>query len=177
MRTVETRIARFTLLDIAGFEEPVVGRIVSIPERGEPLLNRLFLVRGRLVAPDRPDEVVLSESFAEVHGLGPGSQLRALINGKQRTLTVVGTALSAEYVYAMAPGSLMPDEKRFGVLFMGREALAAAYDLDGAFDDLSLSLLRGVSPRERDRRARSAARRPTAASAPTRARIRSRTGS
>lgn len=146
VRTVETRIARFTLLDVAGFAEPVVGRIVSIPEQGEPLLNRLFLVRGRLVAPERPDEVVLSEAFADAHGLAPGSQLKALINGKQRTLRVVGLALSAEYVYAMAPGSLMPDEKRFGVLYMGREALAAAYDLDGAFDDLSLSLLRGTSP-------------------------------
>jgi len=146
VRTVETRIARFTLLDVAGFSEPVVGRIVSIPEQGEPLLNRLFLVRGRMVAPDRPDEVVLSEAFADVHGLGPGSELKALINGKQRRLRVVGLALSAEYVYAMAPGSLMPDEKRFGVLYMGREALAAAYDLDGAFDDLSLSLLRGTSP-------------------------------
>jgi len=146
VRTVETRIARFTLLDVAGFAEPVVGRIVSIPEHGEPLLNRLFLVRGRLVEPERPDEVVLSEAFADAHGLAPGSQLKALINGKQRTLRVVGLALSAEYVYAMAPGSLMPDEKRFGVLYMGREALAAAYDLDGAFDDLSLSLLRGSSP-------------------------------
>jgi putative ABC transport system permease protein len=144
VRAVETRIARFTLLDIAGFEEPVVGRIVSIPEQSEPLLNRLTLVRGRLVAPGRPDEVVLSEAFADVHHLRPGSKLTALINGKQRTLAVVGLALSAEYVYAMAPGSLMPDEKRFGVLYMGREALAAAYDLDGAFDDLSLSLLRGA---------------------------------
>jgi putative ABC transport system permease protein len=146
VRTVETRIARFALLDVAGFGEPVVGRIVSVPEQAEPLLNRLFLVRGRLVAPDRPDEVVLSEAFADAHGLAPGSQLKALINGKQRTLQVVGLALSAEYVYAMAPGSLMPDEKRFGVLYMGREALEAAYDLDGAFDDLSLSLLRGTSP-------------------------------
>ena len=146
VRTLETRIARFTLLDIAGFEEPVVGRIVSVPDQGEPLLNRLFLVRGRSVAPGRSDEVVLSEAFADVHGLAPGSQLEALLNGKQRTLRVVGLALSAEYVYAMAPGSLMPDEKRFGVLYMGREALEAAYDLDGAFDDLSLSLLRGASP-------------------------------
>lgn len=146
VQSVETRIARFALLDVEGFEEPVIGRLVSIPEAGAPVLNRLTLRGGRSVAPGRPDEVVLSESFAEVHGLEPGDTLRALINGKQRTLRVVGVALSAEYVYAMAPGSLMPDEKRFGVLWMGREALAHAYDLDGAFDDLSLSLLRGASP-------------------------------
>jgi putative ABC transport system permease protein len=38
----------------------------------------------------------------------------------------------------------MPDEKRFGVIWMGREALAAAYDLDGAFNDVALSLWRGA---------------------------------
>ena len=146
VQSVETRIARFALLDLEGFEEPVIGRIVSLPEGGDPVLNRLMLRKGRRVAPDRPDEVVLSEAFADAHRLEPGDHLGALINGKQRSLQVVGVALSAEYVYAMAPGSLMPDEKRFGVLWMGREALAHAYDRDGAFDDVSLSLLRGVSP-------------------------------
>jgi putative ABC transport system permease protein len=146
VQSVETRIARFALLDIEGFDEPVIGRLVSIPERGEPHLCRLTLRAGRLVAPERPDEVVLSEAFAEAHGLEPGDTLRALVHGKRRTLTVVGIALSAEYVYAMAPGSLLPDEERFGVLWMGREALAAAYDLDGAFDDVALSLLRGTPP-------------------------------
>jgi len=68
------------------------------------------------------------------------------MNGKQRRLRVVGIALSPEYVYAIGPGALMPDDKRFGVLWMGREALAAAYDLDGAFNDVTLSLLRGTAP-------------------------------
>jgi putative ABC transport system permease protein len=146
VQSVETRIARFALLDIDGFEEPVIGRIVSVPEGKDPVLNRLMLRRGRRVAEGRPDEVVVSEAFADAHGLQPGGRLRAVINGRQRTLQVVGVALSAEYVYAMAPGSLMPDERRFGVLWMGRDALAHAFDLDGAFDDVSLSLLRGTAP-------------------------------
>jgi putative ABC transport system permease protein len=146
VQSVEARIARYAVLDLEGFEEPVIGKIASIPESGEPVLNRLTLRGGRSVAPGRPDEVVLSEAFAEVHHLEPGDTLRALINGKQRTLRVVGLALSAEYVYAMAPGSLMPDEKRFGVLWMGHEAVSHAYDLDGAFDDVTLSLLRGTPP-------------------------------
>ena len=93
--------------------------------------------------------MVLSEAFADVHGLAPGlAAARADQRQAAHAPRWSALALSAEYVYAMAPGSLMPDEKRFGVLCMGREALAAAYDLDGAFDDLSLSLLRGASPRD-----------------------------
>lgn len=144
VQAVETRISKLALLDVAGFEEPVIGNLLSIPERGEPLLNRLTLRAGRSVAPGRPDEAVLSEAFAESHRLGPGDQLTALINGKKRRLDVVGIALSPEFVYTIGPGALMPDEKRFGVIWMGHEALAAAYDLDGAFNDVVLALAHGV---------------------------------
>ncbi len=145
VQAVEARIVKFATLDVAGFEEPVTGQIVSIPERGEPLLNQLALRVGRFVAPGRPDEVVLSEPFAEAHGLQPGDRISAIMNGHKRSLEIVGIALSPEFVYAIGPGALMPDDKRFGILWMGREAMAAAYDLDGAFNNLSLSLLRGTN--------------------------------
>jgi putative ABC transport system permease protein len=147
VQAVETRITRFAIADIEGFAEPVIVRLISVPERGEPLLNRLALRAGRSVAPGRPDEVVLSEPFAEAHHLRPGDRIRVLMNGKKRRLDVVGIALSPEFVYALPPGGLMPDDKRFGVLWMGREALAAAYDFKGAFNDVTLSLQRGVEPR------------------------------
>ncbi|HSN71482.1 MAG TPA: FtsX-like permease family protein [Steroidobacteraceae bacterium] len=146
VRSVETRVVRTAVLDVAGFEEPVIGQLVSVPERGEPLLNRLAVQRGRTPHLHAPDEVVLSEPFADAHGLEPGDTLRAVINSRWRTLTVVGIALSPEYVYAIGPGALMPDDRRFGVLWLGHEALQAAFDLDGAFNDVSIGLLRGANP-------------------------------
>ena len=38
------------------------------------------------------------------------------------------TALSPEFVYALGPGALMADDKRFGILWMEHETLAAAYE-------------------------------------------------
>ncbi len=146
VQAVQTRISRLAILDIEGFGEPVMGHLLSVPERTPPVLNQLVLRAGRSVAPDRPDEVVLGEPFAEAHGLGPGDHLHALINGRRRRLTVVGVALSPEFVYVLGPGSLMPDDRRFGVLWMGREALASAFDLTSAFNDVSLSTLRGADP-------------------------------
>ena len=142
VKSVDTRIVRQVILDLPGLAEPALGRLVSMPERGRSRLNDLALRRGRGVAPGRPNEVVISEAFAEAHGFVPGARFAAIINGRKRTLQVVGVALSPEYVYTIAPGSLMPDDKRFGVLWMGREALAAAFDLKGAFNDVSLKLLR-----------------------------------
>ena len=146
VQAVETRVVRTAVLDIEGFEEPVVGQLVSVPEREEPRLNRLALRQGRYPHPGAPDEAILSEPFAEAHGLQPGDRVRAILNGRWRVLSVVGIALSPEYVYAIGPGALMPDDRRFGVLWMGREALQAAFDLDGAFNDVSLALLRGTDP-------------------------------
>jgi len=146
VQAVETRVVRTAVLDIEGFEEPVLGQLVSVPEREEPRLNRLALRQGRYPHPGAPDEAILSEPFAQAHGLEPGDRLRAVVNGRWRVLTVVGIALSPEYVYAISPGALMPDDQRFGVLWLGRKALQAAFDLDGAFNDVSLALLRGTDP-------------------------------
>ncbi|HXC59810.1 MAG TPA: FtsX-like permease family protein [Steroidobacteraceae bacterium] len=144
VQSVEARITRYATLDIEGFAEPVIGRLVSIPETGQPVLNQLALRSGRWITPGRHDEVLLNESFAAAHGLVAGSHFTALINGHRRTLQVVGTALSPEFVYALGPGGIMPDDKRFGILWMGREALESALDLKGAFNDLAVGLLRGA---------------------------------
>ncbi|MFQ5465297.1 MAG: FtsX-like permease family protein [Thermodesulfobacteriota bacterium] len=136
---VETRVVAPVKIEIEGFSDPVTGTIVSIPY-GQPALNRLYLRGGRLVGPGRTDEVVLSEPFAEAHGLGPGDRIHIIIKGQEMDLDVVGVALAPEYIYQLAPGALFPDFKRYGVLWMGREPLEAAYDMEGAFNDVSMSL-------------------------------------
>ncbi|NCF28502.1 MAG: FtsX-like permease family protein [Gammaproteobacteria bacterium] len=146
VQAVETRISKFATLDLEHFAEPAIGRLISTPERGESTLNQLALRKGRLVAPGRDNEVVLSEPFAEAHGFRPGDRFDVIMNGNKRKLEVVGIALSPEFVYAIAPGSLTSDDERYGVGWMGRKTLEAAYDLDGAFNDVSLTLLRGIQP-------------------------------
>ena len=76
VRTVETRVVHFATLDLDDFPEPVIGQFVSVPDRGEPLLNRLVIREGRAIEPGARDEVVLvSEPFAEAHGFHPGDEL------------------------------------------------------------------------------------------------------
>jgi len=146
VQSISTRVAELAVLDIDGFAEPVIGQLVSVPERGEPALNKLALRMGRMPRAGRPNEAVLSEPFAEAHGLFPGTTFRAILNGHWRELEVVGVALSPEFVYTIGPGALMPDDQRFGVVWMGNESLQAAFDLDGAFNSITLGLLRGTDP-------------------------------
>ena len=145
---VESRVVALVNLDIAGFEEPVIGQAVSLPEHGQALLNAPYLRRGRLVEPGHDDEVVISEAFAKAQGFVPGDTLKATINGRRKTLRIVGIAMSPEYIYQIAPGAFFPDYKRYGILWLGRKALASAYDMDGAFNDLSLTVTRGTRVEE-----------------------------
>jgi putative ABC transport system permease protein len=142
---VMTRVVADVTLDVPGMSEPATGRLISLPERGRPALNDLFLRRGRWIDPTRPDEVLASEMFCEAHGFGPGDRVAALINGRRRWLNIVGVALSPEYVFAIRPGELFPDKRRFGIFWMSDAALAPAFDMEGGFNDVSLSLGRDAS--------------------------------
>ena len=140
---VETRVVAYVNLDVAGFTDPVSAHLVSLPGRSRGLLNQIYLRKGRLFEPGRDNEVLLSEEFAQAHSLQAGDKLRATINGRRKTLTVVGHALSPEYIYQIAPGAMFPDYHRYGVLWMARKPLASAYDMDGAFNDVTLILSKG----------------------------------
>ncbi len=142
---VDTRVVADVTLDVPGMDEPATGRLVSLPDRGEPLLNAVSLRRGAWPDPARPDEVVASEVFLEAHGFGPGDRVAAIINGRRRTLTIVGVGLSPEYVYSVRPGEIFPDNRRFGIFWMKRQALASAFDMEGGFNDVSLALARDAS--------------------------------
>ena len=144
----EPRISHLALLDVEGLAEPATGRVISIPDLAEPRLNLLHLREGRLPERERTDEVTISEGFAKAHEMRIGSTFKALLNGRKRELKVVGTALSPEFIYALGPGDLMPDDRRFAILWMSEKGLAGLFDLDGAFNDVTLSLLPQASEPE-----------------------------
>ncbi len=143
---IETRVVAQVNLEVPGFTDPVVGIITSIPDHGQPVINRLHLISGRLPDSRRDNEVLVSDAFAEAQGLVAGDILVAIINGRRRDMQVVGIALSPEHIYQIAPGAIMPDYERFGVLWMANKPLAIAYDMEGAFNDIVLLLQPGANP-------------------------------
>ncbi|HLQ18027.1 MAG TPA: ABC transporter permease, partial [Tabrizicola sp.] len=140
----EPRIVKLGLLDLPGMVEPGSVLFVSMPKIGG--LNQLYLRLGRLPDPLSAQEIVVSDGFAKAHGLGPGDVLAVMMNGQRRELQITGVALSPEFIYALGPGQMMPDPRRFGVVWVPRAGLESAYDLEGAFSNLVLKLAPGASP-------------------------------
>jgi putative ABC transport system permease protein len=145
---VETRMVYDVTLDVPEVAAPAVGRMIALPKTGVPRLNRLHLRQGRLPDPVSLEEILISEGFARAHRLRPDATLRALINGTYQTLRIVGVALSPEYVFAIRGGESLPDDRQFGIIWIAHEALSAAFNMEGAFNDVVLRLAPGASRRQ-----------------------------
>lgn len=143
----QATVERTVRIGIEGHDDLVLGQLVGIDLDRERALNRVMVTTGRAPSGLRRDdgaiEVLVSEAFALGRGLAPGARLRALMNGRERGLVVVGTAVSPEYVFAGLFG--MPDIRGFGVFWLDERVLAAAFDLEGAFDHLAVRLSPGAS--------------------------------
>ncbi|HEU4887451.1 MAG TPA: ABC transporter permease [Thermoanaerobaculia bacterium] len=143
---VQTRVVARVILDVPGLEEPASGLLLSLPDAGEPRLNRVHVRRGRL--PVTADEVLVSEGFAAQNGLLPGASIAAVINSRWRTLRIAGVAITPEYIDESRGSETFPDPRRFGLLWMRRHPLASAMGLDGAFNNVTFALAPGASEPE-----------------------------
>ncbi|MFN0056851.1 MAG: ABC transporter permease [Planctomycetota bacterium] len=141
---VETRVSGAARLEVGSSGRPLTAQLVSLPRVGQPELNRLHLRLGSLPDSDREGEVVVSEAFAEANRLRPGAQLAVIIHGRRRVLEVCGWGLAPDFIFPIAPGSIVPDFTSHAIIWMARPQLAAALDLDGSFNEVALSIVAGT---------------------------------
>ncbi len=145
--SVELRIVDAAIANVPGMSEPATAMLMSLPDSRESTINRPYVRLGRLPRADGNYEVAVIETFAEAHQMVPGDTISVLMNGVKRTLSIVGLVMSPESVYSIGPGDMMPDNRRFGVFYLSEHVLAAAFDMQGAFNDVSLTTVRGADLR------------------------------
>ncbi|HEY9721864.1 MAG TPA: FtsX-like permease family protein, partial [Oscillatoriaceae cyanobacterium] len=142
---VDTRVEAEITLHVPGEQASLGAHLIAWPENGHPALDDVYLRRGHLPSADRPDDVLVSENFAKARGLRPGDTLEAVLDGHAHTLRICGTALTPEYLYAVPPGSLLPDDAHYGLVWMTRDAVASAFDMRGAFNRVAARLEPGTA--------------------------------
>ncbi|PZP93919.1 MAG: ABC transporter permease [Variovorax paradoxus] len=143
---VQTTVEQVVRIQIPGISDPVLGQMIGIDGRKPPRLNQVAVLTGQPL-PGRSDaaastqetiSALVSHGFATVRGLKAGDTLEALVNGRHRRLQIVGTAVSPEFVFAGLWG--MPDQRGFGIFWVDQAVLAAAYDMEGAFNTVAVRL-------------------------------------
>lgn len=147
---VQTSVEAMVRVTIPGLPDPIIGQLIGIDPRRPSRMNRVTVSAGQGLAADGSQSggsipALVSEGFAQARGLRFGDTLDMVMNGKQRRLRIVGTALSPEFIFAGLWG--MPDMRGYGVFWVDEEVLAAAYDMRGAFNRVALKLAPGASER------------------------------
>ena len=141
---VYPRIVEWVTIPMLGGSVPPTAEVVSLPGGEMPPLGRLYLTSGRLATGTR--ETVLLSRFAERHRLHAGDSIPVIMNGSRRWLMIVGLATSPEYVYPLPQGgAIAVDDDRFAVLWMDRKAMAAAFRMEGAFNDAVIRMTPAAS--------------------------------
>jgi putative ABC transport system permease protein len=134
-------------IDLPGVEPPVTGRFIGVDlarlHAARQGLNALTLKRGRWPERGSALEALVSDRFATARGLKPGDAVHAILNGRRERVHLVGTVASPEYVFATRGGA--PDDQAFGIWWVDAARMTEAFDMQGAFNQVSLRLHGGVA--------------------------------
>jgi putative ABC transport system permease protein len=157
---VQTTIEQIVRIELRNVSDPVVGQLIGLDLQQSPRMNLITLRAGKpladtglsrsalleTVARNDSNEIpaLVSPAFAKARGLSAGSRVGALINGKHRQLVISGIALSPEFIFSGLFG--MPDQRGFGVFWVDKKTLAAAYNMEGAFNRVAVKLAPGANP-------------------------------
>lgn len=144
---VKLDVAFDAQIALAGADAPVTGRFIGLDlarvHARRQGLNALTLRSGRWPETGREMEAVVSDRFAVARGLRAGDRVNAILNGRLERVHLVGTAISPEYVFASRGGA--PDDQSFGIWWIDGERMRHAFDMQGAFNQVSLRLDAGAS--------------------------------
>lgn len=101
----------------------ITVRIISMPDEGNPSVNRLVFTSGGSL--DKKDQYscLVSKKFSEVYRLEKDSTLKVIIDLKTYEFNVDGIVDSPEYIYAMKSNiDISPSAEKFGIVYIKESA-------------------------------------------------------
>ena len=141
---VDPRAMKGGLMLIPGLVRPATAQLIALPDDERLALNRLVLIQGRWPDPNRTDEAVALKTFLDAARVRLGERLAMVIAGRQMSFTIVGSALSPEFVYVPGSASMLPDDAHQGVFWAPRRTVEKAAGQGSAFSTVALKLAAGA---------------------------------
>lgn len=129
---VQPRIQFVATVDLENEVEAINSVVISLPDRESKGLNNIVLRQGGYFTDRRDNEVIVNDAFARAHNVYPGQWIHILLNNRRQELFIVGTAISSEFTYLLGPGTIVPDNRRFGVFYVKQTFAEEVFDFEGA---------------------------------------------
>ncbi|WP_407310212.1 ABC transporter permease [Desulfosporosinus sp. SB140] len=120
-------------------------RMVSINMTSPPKINQLHLLTGHLPE-DNQSEIVVDPQFFAANHLTLGDSIKVILEGKEATFRITGTAQNPEFIYIMRTAQdLYPSPTDFGIAYVPLSSLKGLVKEKGQVNDLVFTLKKGVS--------------------------------
>lgn len=122
-------------------ERDAMVRLISLPDKRTAVVNDIQMKSGSYFSSDAGNQCIVSEDFYKANSLVLGQTIEPIVNGDRVKLKIVGTAKSPEYTYEIREASeLIPDPKRFGVVYVKKSYLQSILDFKGSINEISVLL-------------------------------------
>lgn len=125
--------------------ENAVVRLITLPDEKRDIVNDIMITSGRYFSNADSNQCLVEEGFFKAHSLKTGDYISPIINGTEVKLKVIGSVKSPEYVYTLKDGSeLMPDNRKFGIVFVKKSFGQAILGFYGSINNLSMLINEGT---------------------------------
>ncbi|MDP4109554.1 MAG: FtsX-like permease family protein, partial [Bacillota bacterium] len=142
----DARIVKDVKLDIDG--ESAVIRLITLPDEKKDMVNDVMLTDGTYFTGAESNQCLVEEGFYRAHGLKPGDFIYPVADGREIKLRVAGSSKSPEYVYPIREGEIVPDNKKFGVVYIKQSFGQATLGYSGSANSLSITVKDGTDMNE-----------------------------
>lgn len=136
--------------DLAIFKpngERATARLVSFSLPMDNGLNKITVGQGRLFSSQGGSyvEAVADPQFAPANGLVWGDEIKVVVDGKVRLLTLVGSASSPEFIYPIKDTTnILPDPINFGIFMVEQQQAQQLLGMPGQINQVLLELVPGA---------------------------------
>ena len=124
--------------------ERATARLVSYNLPMEEGLNQITTVQGRSFEENSgsgPTEVVLDPKYLKANNLDWGDEITVIVEGRETFLTVVGAAISPEFIYAMKDNAdILPDPLKFGIFMVENHQAQQILNMSGQINQVIIEL-------------------------------------
>ena len=99
-------------------DENAALRLITLPDEKKDIADDVMVTSGRYFSNAESNQCLVEEGFYKAYGLKPGDFIDPVIDGREIKLTVIGSVKSPEYVYPLRAGEIMPDNRKFGIVYI-----------------------------------------------------------
>lgn len=136
------RIVNDASINISGENGTV--RLITLPDTKKDIVNDIVVKAGRYFSEGDSNQCLVDQDFFKANNLELGDYIYPIINGNKVKLKVVAVVKSPEFVYTLKDSSeLMPDNKKFGIVYIKQSFGEAIFDFKGYINNISIKLTNG----------------------------------